>query len=319
MNQKARKNRNGLQFSKPPCFVLPFVAMLCHGLNAATVSVAPEADAFVRSAMPTNNYGGAGAISVSGSAAVNSANEQNGLFDSLLRFAMSNVVSSLDATLGSHDWLVLRVTFRLTEVGDPPSPIFNRGVGAFEIRWLATNAWTEGSGIPVEPTTDGVTWNDVLSLLNPGTDVTLGQFTNSGVDGRLAFELALKEPFVSDIRSGTCVSFYLTAASPQIGFTAGSRTFFSTNFPELEITAEANPHPRIDQIQLSATNVSVSFGTVSNWTYTLQYTDGVPVGAGGWSNRVAIPAEPTNSNVVFVDGITNRERFYRLALSHGEN
>src|SRR5258707_358874 len=80
--------------------------------------------------------------------------KQNGLFDSLLRFSMSNVVSSLDASLASHDWLVLRVIFRLTELGTPPSPIFNRGVGAFEIRWLATNAWTEGSGIPVEPTID---------------------------------------------------------------------------------------------------------------------------------------------------------------------
>lgn len=41
----------------------------------ATVTVNSEADAFVRAANPTGNYGGAGAIAVSGPAAVNGANQ----------------------------------------------------------------------------------------------------------------------------------------------------------------------------------------------------------------------------------------------------
>jgi hypothetical protein len=52
--------------------------------QVSTVSVIPEADAFVRSATPSSNYGGAGAIAVSGSAAVNGTYQHNGLFDSLL-------------------------------------------------------------------------------------------------------------------------------------------------------------------------------------------------------------------------------------------
>ena len=264
--------------------LLLIVEALYSGSPAATVSVTPEADTFLRSAAPSSNYGGAGAISVSGSAAVNAANQQNGLFDSLLRFPMSNVVASLDATLGAHDWLVQHVWLHLTEMGVPPSPMFNQGVGAFEIRWLAADAWIEGTGIPVNPTTNGVVWNDLPSLLNPATDVSLGQFTNSGTDASLAFALALKDPFLADLRSGTSVTLYLTAASPQIGFTADSRTFFfPSNSPALEIEAAANPHPRIDGVRVLGTNVAVSFSMASNWTYTLQSAVGLTVaGPANW-------------------------------------
>ncbi len=302
------------QFNSHP-FILLLVLLIWRSLQAATVSVIPEADTFLRSAAPTNNFGGAGAIAISGSAAVNGNNQKNGLFDSLIRFPTTNILSSLDSSLGSHDWLIYRATLYLTEVGAPVSPMFNRGVGAFEIRWLGTNDWIEGTGIPLDPTIDGITWNEITSLLDPSRDVSLGQFTNKGIDGRLTFSLALKDSFLSDIRSGIPVTFYLTAASPQIGFTAGSRTFFvSTGFPQLEIEADLNPHPRIDAMLLG-TNISVSFETASNWTYTLQYTDGLPVEANAWSNLTTILPHPTNSHVRFVEGVTSRERFYRLFLS----
>jgi hypothetical protein len=305
-----------MRFGKFPRCLLLLAPFLGHNVRAASVTVTPDADTFIRSATPTNNFGGAGAIAVSGSAAVNENNQQNGLFDSLLRFSMTNVVVSLDTSLGSHDWLIYRARLHLAEVGAPVSTIFNRGVGTFELRWLAANEWIEGTGIPIEPTRDGVTWNDVASLLDPAKDVSLGQFTNSGVDGGLTMSLALKDAFVSDVRSGSSVTFYLTAASPQIGFTAASRTFLvSTNLPELEIEADLNPHPRIDAIQLLGTNVMLSFGVVSNWTYTLQYRDGLPVETGNWSDRLSIPAQPTNSQFSFVDGVTNQQRFYRLCLS----
>ena len=289
--------------------------LLSQTLPAAAVKVIPDADTFIMSSAPTNNFGGAGAIAVSGSTAVNGNNQSNGRFDSLLRFPMSNVISSLDATLASHDWLIYRATLHLTEVGAPVNSSFNRGVGAFEIWWLAADDWIEGTGIPLERTTDGVTWNDVSFLLDPAKDVSLGQFTNSGVDGGLTFQLGLQAAFLSDIRSGSPVTLHLTAASPQIGFTAGSRTFFvATNLPELEIEADLNPNPRIEGFQLD-TNVLLSFRTVSNWNYTVQFTEALPGTTGFWSNQVIIPALPTNSHYVFKDGITNQQRFYRLFLS----
>jgi hypothetical protein len=284
---------------------------LCFS-QTATATVNPEADAFVRSADPLANYGGAGAIAVSGPTAVNGSNQPNGAFDSLMRFPMSNVVASLDSTLATHDWIILRATLKLTEMAAPPSPIFNRGVGTFEIRWLASDSWIEGTGIPVSPTTNGVAWNDIPTLLNPATDVSLGQFTNSGADARQSFVLSLKEPFLSDIRAAGRVTLYFTATSPQIGFTADSRSFvLSNDFPVLEIAAAANPHPYIDSIQNVGTNALLSFNTVSNWTYIVQFTDQL---SGTWSNLVTLPAQPTNSHVLLPEPKTSAQRFYRLSL-----
>jgi hypothetical protein len=291
-----------LALSAKPCFS-----------QTATLSVLPEADAFVRFVDPFANYGGAGAIAVSGPTAVNGSNQQNGAFDSLMRFPMSNVVASLDSTLATHDWLVLRATLKLTEMATPPSPIFNRGVGSFEIRWLASDSWIEGTGIPIAPTTNGVAWNDIPSLLNPATDVSLGQFTNSGTDARLSFVLSLKEPFLSDIRAGGRVTFYFTAISPQMGFTADSRSFVLVNeFPMLELAVAVNPHPHIESIQNLGTNILLSFHTVSNWTYIVQFADNL---SGTWSNLITLPAQSTNSQVFVPDPNASFRRFYRLSVT----
>jgi len=59
---------------------------------------------------------------------VNGSGDQNGLFDSLIRFPMSNVVASLDNALGEHDWVVTQARLVLTEIAVPDNAIFNRGV-----------------------------------------------------------------------------------------------------------------------------------------------------------------------------------------------
>jgi hypothetical protein len=286
--------------------------------QTATVSVVPDADSFVRSLAPTNNYGGAGAISVSGSAAVNGSGQQNGLFDSLLRFPMSNLVVSLDGTFGNHDWIITRATLRLVEMGAPPNTLFNRGVGAFEIRWIGWDSWVEGTGTPGSATTDGVSYGTLPSMLNSSIDVSLGQFTNSGLDGPVSFNLGLAPSFLADIRSGGKVSLYLTAASAQVGFTADSRSFGTASArPSLEITAVPRPGPQVLSILALVTNgVAVSFDTVSNWTYIVQCADGfTSTGMMGWSNLITVTAQATNGHTMFADGVTNRRRFYRLVLA----
>jgi hypothetical protein len=226
---------------------------------------------------------------------------------------MSNAVATLNATLATQDWVVLRAALQVSEVGAPPSPIFNRGIGTLEIRWLMSDSWIEGTGIPVGPTTNGVVWNDIASLFNPTADVSLGQFTNSGTDSRLSFVLGLNSSFVTDIRAGGLVTLYLTAVSPQVGFTANSRSvLISTNVPELEIIAAANPHPKIEAIADLGTNVLLSFNTISNRTYVVQVADKP---SGSWSNFVTFPAEATNSRAVLSDPKISSQRFYRLSVS----
>jgi hypothetical protein len=187
-----------------------------------------------------------------------------------------------------------------------------------EIRWVSSDGWLEGTGKPNAPTTDGVAWQDLSLILNSNVDESLGIFTNSGGNGQVAHNLALSERFIADMHEDTELSLYLTARSPDIGFTFNSRNFGNTNAqPILVITATANPRPIIDHIQLAGPNrVAISFDTISNWTYVLQGGDLLPAnGAGAWSNLMTAPVQSTNGRAVFTDRITNRQRFYRLMLS----
>src|SRR5262249_24319584 len=146
---------------------------------------------------------------------------------------------------------------------------------------------------------------------------TLGFFTNSGADGPLSFDLALIPSLVSDIRSGTEVGLYFTAASPEIGFTFDSRTFVvPSEQPRLEITAATRPTVRIDSIKLTNTSfVNIGFSTLSNWNYTLQAANGVNGQVSDlWANLLIVPGQASSGHVEYLDGISNRQRFYRLMV-----
>ena len=312
------QQQNGTARHKLAALVVAMSAQLaCYG-QTTNVSVTPAADAFVRSLAPDNNYGAAGALSVSGSGSVNGSGPQNGLFDSLIRFPMSNVVAAVTGAFGTNGWVVTGAALSLSEVAAPSNPIFNRGVGAFEIRWIASDTWVEGTGKPTTPTTDGVAYQDLASVLNPALDESLGSFTNSGLDGTVSFTLPLAVGLVSNVVAGADLNLYLTAASASAGFTFNSRNFSSTNsWPVLTITAAAKPRVRISSIQgLGTSQVALRFNTASNWSYVVQGLDGLPAGStAGWSNLFLVPAKPFDDQGLFVDGVTNRQRFYRLVVS----
>jgi hypothetical protein len=222
------------------------VAMVARAASAqspVTVTVTPSADAFMRSADATHNYGGAGALSVSGASAVNGSGQQNGLYESLMRFSLSGAVSSFDTAFGAGNWTLSSATLRLTEVAAPNNAIFNRGVGSFGINWMANDSWVEGTGSPTAPAADGVTWNDTPSLTPVGSTVLLGTFANAGQNTQQGFALPLGDAtFVNDLMSGGNASFYLTAASPGLGFTFDSRTFGTVSArPLLEVIAVPEP------------------------------------------------------------------------------
>lgn len=280
-----------------------------------TVSVTPSADTFVRSAAPTLNYGGAGAIAVSGAGATNAAGQTNGAFDSLIRFPASNIVAALDAAIGSHAWVITGARLHLTEMAAPPHPMFNRGIGTFEVRWIARDNWIEGTGVPVQPTTDGVRYQDLPSLLSSGTDVSLGHFSNSGLDASLTFELAPASAFANDIRAGGEVGLYLTAVSPQIGFTIESRTFaLSNNWPTLEITAVSAPNGVLRSIVKSApAQVTIDFDTASDWVTVLQASSDVAFGSP--SNLLIVQPQGISVRTNVQDAIIGPARFYRLLFT----
>ena len=298
-------------------FLAALARLVCCG-QTTNLAVTPSADAFVRSLAPADNYGAAGARSVSGSAAVNGSGQQNGLFDTLIRFPMADLAESMNGSFGTNGWLITGVVLTVSEVAAPNNPIFNQGVGAFEIRWIASDTWQEGTGTPMQPTMDGVAYQDLASVLNASVDVSLGQFTNSGVSQDVSFSLPLAGALVSNILVGADVNLYLTAASASVGFTFNSRNYTQTNaWPGLVLTAVPKLAPRISSVERSGTGqVTIRFNTASNWTYTLQDLAGLPAGPErGWSNLFTVPAKPSDSQSVFVDGETNAVRLYRLVLT----
>src|SRR5580693_1676516 len=96
------------------------------------VTNTPVSDAFVRSLDVTNNYGAAGALSVSGSIATNpTSGLQEGLLDSFLQFNVSNAVSSFNTAFGAGQWAISNVTLTLT-AQSANNAVFNYGAGQFQ-------------------------------------------------------------------------------------------------------------------------------------------------------------------------------------------
>ena len=187
--------------------------------RCASFTNSVSVDSFVRASAPASNYGGSGANAISGTNAANGSAVKNGAFDSFVRFNTFSMVTNFNALYGSNNWVITGATLQVTEQGSPANALFNRGKGSFEIRWIANDNWTEGTGTPPAPTTTGVVYNDEPTLLNPALDVSLGTFTNAGADAVLFYTLPLQPSFVSDMQGGGEVGFFFTTTDPNIGFT----------------------------------------------------------------------------------------------------
>ncbi len=210
-----------------------------------TATNVPVADSFVSSLTASGNYGAAGALSVSGPIATNSVGQQEGLLDTFLQFNLSGVVSDFNSSFGAGQWAISSVKLNLTEQGAPNNTMFNRGVGQFEVRWIANDSWLEGTGIPNNPTTNGITYANEPSILNSNLDVSLGIFVNGGSNGLVRFSLGTPSVFLGDIAAGGLVSLDLTATSNStVGFTFNSKDFTTPSArPFFEVTAVTIPEP----------------------------------------------------------------------------
>ncbi len=230
--------------------------VIANPVRAALFTNSADADAFVRTNAPTSNYGGAGSLSVSGSNSYNVAfSVTNGIADAFIRFNTAAMVTSFNTLFGANNWVISGAKLQVTEVGTPNNSIFDQGKGGFGIYWVANDNWTEGTGMPNTPTTDGIVFTNETVLL--ANTAYLGKFTNTAANGTLLFLLALPSVFVSDAQAGGEVTLFLTAIDPQIGFTFNSRSFGTTSArPFLEISAV--PKPGITGISLSGTNVIIA-------------------------------------------------------------
>ncbi|MEI8288255.1 MAG: hypothetical protein WCH99_02180 [Verrucomicrobiota bacterium] len=240
--------------------ILLSAIVLASSTRGAFFTNSPDADTFVRSNAPTLNYGTAGALSVSGIYATNATGVTNGAFDSFIRFNATAMVTNFNGMFGTNNWAVTSAKIVVTESGAPTQAVFNRGKGAFEIRWIASDNWVEGTGTPSAPTTDGLTYNNEPALLNSSTDASLGVFTNAGANVTLSFPLGLPPAFTGDLLAGGEVDLFLTAKDPKTGFTFNSQNFATVSARPFLIIS-ALPRPVITSISLNTTNLTL---TVTN-------------------------------------------------------
>jgi hypothetical protein len=210
-----------------------------QSVHAADATVIPSADTFLFAAEPASNYGGAGQLAVSDPA------RAQGEYQSLMRFDLAAAKSSFDATFGPGQWTLQSATLRLT-TSNPNNALFNPNqAGSFAVRWMQNDAWAEGTGTPTAPTSDGVTFASLPSLLSP-QDQPLGSFSfPGGNSGANTYALSLAQGLVADVESGTPLSLRLLADPTQtVAYNFSSRSFqTAANRPLLTLTATAVPEP----------------------------------------------------------------------------
>lgn len=221
--------------------MLPFRALipvlaLCPLAAGDVVNLNPVADAFLDSAQPGNNFGGAGALSIA------APGLPRGQFQTLLRFDASAAVAAFNASMGAGQWTIQSVSLRLT-AALPNNPIFNpQAPGQFSASWMQNDTWIEGSGGPGNPSTTGVTFNDLAGLLSAG-DQPLGTYAFAGgTSGNNTYAFTLAPSLAADIAAGGAVGLRLFAADAVIAYVFNSNNFgIPANRPVLSITAIPAP------------------------------------------------------------------------------
>jgi hypothetical protein len=172
-----------------------------------------------------------------------------GRFDSVLKFNTAAAVQQFNSQFGPGNWMLSFVRLRVSELAAPPNPIFNRGVGTFEVRWLASDDWTEGFGSPIFPSmpppeSNAMTWNFLQAFLPQTSETTLGTYSNTLTNTTHFFTLSAAAPFVADLMAGGSVSLHMLPVSSTIGFTFRSGNYFSASSrPALQVTAVLIPEP----------------------------------------------------------------------------
>jgi hypothetical protein len=212
-------------------------------VQAASFSANPTADAFVTTGpsgnLSGNNYGGAGSVSVS------APGLPQGEFQSVLRFDLAAAAASFDAAYGAGQWSVQSVTLQLTAAA-AGNAIFNTpAAGQLAFSWMQNDGWTEGTGNPAAPTTNGITFTSLQSTYLGAGDQALGTFAFSGAtSGAFNYGLALTSGLLGDVLGGSDLSLRLLAADSTVSGVFNSRSFGTTSArPLLTVVAVPEPDP----------------------------------------------------------------------------
>jgi hypothetical protein len=223
--------------NRPLKLTLLLAAVLPASLHAqTTLSQLVQADTYVSSGQPNQNFGTMGAMEIAAPTAA-----QNRTEETLQRFDTSALEAAFNTEYGVGDWTVTSVSLKLfsnvsTAGTQAPNTSFNKiAAGGFELDLLSDNAWSE----------TGINWNNISSVL-PGTggntSASLGDF-NWTADGSSSatWALGLNSSLIGDITSGGDVTIF---GAPTAGSTVGYLfNQAGLNGADLIVTANAVPEP----------------------------------------------------------------------------
>jgi hypothetical protein len=306
-------------------FLLPLICtVFClTSLQAQVIySNTTSQDAFLATGSPatpnppgtdlTNlNFGAAGALAIS------PANADKGQFQSILMFNFSGAVSFFNSAYGTNGWTVAGISLQLTsnygvEGKQPNNGIFNVvNGGNFVIEWLSDNDWAEGTGNPAIPTTDGVTFGSLPTLLSESCEILCtNTYTPPGDNIPVTYTLPLNPNLVAEIEDGTNATLLLGAADNQIGYLFNSHEYGRGNQPMISVTAG----PLLEILSGNFTN-GVFYLTGqggADFQYEVQANSSLTTT--NWQTLGTATAD-TNGIIRFEDTTaTNRQCFYRLSL-----
>ena len=218
------------------------VAVATCAFGQTTLGTNSIADAFVTTgangSLSSDNFGAAGALAVA------APGLPQGEFQTVLKFNLSQVTSSLNAIYGTGLWSVQSVTLNLTASSHNNSIFNNIAAGNFNISLMQNNTWVEGTGTGGTPTTDGISYDTLQSTyINNATDQPLGTFSfGGGSTGTASYSLTLSSGLVSDLLDGDDLSLRLFAADNDVSYLFNSRQSGGlTGSPELVIQAVPEP------------------------------------------------------------------------------
>jgi hypothetical protein len=216
-----------------------------------TYTTTSFADSFLATGSPTNpagndltglNYGAAGILVVAPAAST------NGEFQSVIQFDLSGATNLFNATYGASNWIVSGISLRLTSnygaTGDVPDNSLFPTIsgGQFVIEWLSNNNWVEGTGKPKQPTTDGVTYDSLTTLLSGAHDILCtNTYSPPGDNVPVTYSLPLNTNLVNEVMQGGDVALLFYAADDQIAYLFNSQNFGGNNEPLIHVTASPTP------------------------------------------------------------------------------
>jgi hypothetical protein len=286
-----------------------------------TYSGSDDADAFLATGSAGNpagsdltdgNFGGAGILVVASAASV------KGEFQSLLKFNLTNAIAQFNTSFGAGNWRVTAISLTLTSnygtAGVQPNnaifPVISGG--KFVIEWLADNDWTEGTGTPHLPTTDGVTYDSLPELLAGAREILCtNTYLPPGNNVPVTYALPLTTNLLASVASGGEVTFLFFAADDQIGYLFNSYNYGRGNEPLIQITGTMNvAGPKF--LAGCFTNGLFHLTAAGEKNATYQVQAGANLAANNWQTIGSATADGSGL-IQFDDPANFPQRFYRLA------